>query len=754
MTTATKAVTFAAVKHAVARQFESMKEHQLYRTDATRDDLWERYLAAFPAGTNPTYRQRTEHDCSCCRHFVKTLGGVVAVADGAVVTIWDAPRGEAPELGFYRDVLDRMAEFVRGRAIDNLFLHSEPTAGADKTFEQIVSGDSATRRWDHFYAVLPASSVADKARIGPRLAEARATHDVLRRGLEELTLEAVDTVLDLVAQNSLYRGEEHKAVLTEFWRLKVGMGAIYERTRHEVVSPAIEAVCANYVWSNIDSFAARIRNTAIGTLLIDLSGTTKECAVAGCACHEGEYKHAVPPLDLEDAVRKFETSVMAPANYKRPTALVTKAMVEKARRTIDELGYASALERRYAVLDDVSVANVLFADRAARGAMRPARKDGSRQADPFGDILSKLPEGGARLDRAEEVPVDRFLAEVLPRARGLEVLFENRHAGNLVSLVAPVDPGAKHLFKWPNGFSWSYAGDVADSIKERVKAKGGNVAGVVRASLAWFNYDDLDLHMLEPGGNRIYYGARVSPSTGGVLDVDMNPGGGTAHHAAAAPARYSRAAVENISYASKARMTPGAYKLMVNNYAKAETSDPGFEVELELDGAVRSFAYAKALRARETVAVAEFVWDGKEFVLTASLPESKASRELWGMTTQTFRKVDLVCFSPNYWERAGAPDGFLSSSGRGGYEHRGVGNRHLFFLLEGARNADGARPFYNEFLGRGLDPHGKTLEMVGARLRTEGSDRQLSGLGFSSTKRDSVTVRVTGAVDRVVKVVF
>ena len=43
-------------------------------------------------------------------------------------------------------------------------------------------------------------------------------------------------------------------------------------------------------------------------------------------------------------------------------------------------------------------------------------------------------------------------------------------------------------------------------IKEKVKNAGGNVNGVLRCSLSWFNYDDLDIHVKEPGGNHIYYG--------------------------------------------------------------------------------------------------------------------------------------------------------------------------------------------------------------------------------------------------------
>jgi hypothetical protein len=81
-------------------------------------------------------------------------------------------------------------------------------------------------------------------------------------------------------------------------------------------------------------------------------------------------------------------------------------------------------------------------------------------------------------------------------------MFENRHAGNLLSLISPVDPTAKTMFKWPNNFCWSYAGELADSIKERVKRAGGAVDGDLRCSLSWFNYDDLDLHLIEPGASR------------------------------------------------------------------------------------------------------------------------------------------------------------------------------------------------------------------------------------------------------------
>lgn len=764
MTTATKTTTFRVIQLAVLKQFEQMKQHKLYRIDLsgaegeglaseqrmaiTGQRLWERYLASFPEGTNPIYRERTEHDCSCCRHFIKTMGGVVAIVDGKVVSIWDFCEDDG--LGFYAEVGREMYALVAAAVIDNVFLHFEPAVGVEKTFQQVVSLDTEsaalntrkvpapittteTLAWEHFHLRLPGGVVRDKAAIGPARAEARATFDVLKRGLEELTLEAVDTVLELVAQNSLYRGEEHKRALTEFRRLKVQWTNLadsvaeshYEADAHAEFETSLAHQRDLFVWSNLGSFAARIRNTAIGTLLIDLSDA----------------------VELEDAVNKFERSIMAPSNYKRPTALVSKAMIAAAQVQIEALGLTSALERRHAHLEDITANNVLWTVRKTQ-----------RSKNIFEELTAATPENSKKFDRVEELNIERFLEDVLPRAQSVELMVENRHAGNFVSLIAPVDPGAGRLFKWPNNFSWSYAGEAADSIKERVKSKGGNVTGDLRCSLAWFNYDDLDLHMKEPGGGvEVYYGNKRSYATGGVLDVDMNPGGGHA-----ANSRCSRSAVENIAYPSKARMLEGVYELYVHNFRKMEAVDVGFEVEVEFGGETLSFAYPKAVRGGESVSVASIEYTKRGgFKILKSLPATSASRQVWGLTTNTWVPVDVVTLSPNYWwDEFALKQATRGSKGqmsdltvmeRGGV---GVGNKHYFFLLNGCKNEDKARGFYNEFLDARLEAHRKVFEMVGARMRAEEDGRQLSGLGFSSTQRNSVLARVKGSFERVVKVVF
>ena len=99
-------------------------------------------------------------------------------------------------------------------------------------------------------------------------------------------------------------------------------------------------------------------------------------------------------------------------------------------------------------------------------------------------------------------------------------------------------PLAPSLFTWENRFSWSYAGDFADAIKERVRKVGGNITGDVCCRLAWSNYDDLDLHMWEPGNYHIYYGNKGHRSpNGGMLDVDANAGGGSSRRGTREPGR-------------------------------------------------------------------------------------------------------------------------------------------------------------------------------------------------------------------------
>ena len=113
-------------------------------------------------------------------------------------------------------------------------------------------------------------------------------------------------------------------------------------------------------------------------------------------------------------------------------------------------------------------------------------------------------------------------------------------------------------------------------IKARVTGRGGMYDGVdVRASLLWDNRNDLDLHVMTPAGEHIYYGAKQS-TCGGWLDVDMNVGGD------------SIKPVENIRWA-KGKAPAGRYKVWVRNFRfhEPDQQPTRFKVELEIAGEIR-----------------------------------------------------------------------------------------------------------------------------------------------------------------------
>lgn len=681
---------FKVIKNAVAHQFNEMckmaKEDGvgLFRANVDKDKLWETYLASFPEGTNPMFRERTEHDCSCCRSFIRAVGNVVALTSkNEIVTIWDVDVADKEPA--YQAVADALAKLVKSKAIENIFLSVESTAGTDKNFEEVVNGTPI--EWQHFFVNIPREYVVRGKDIGTRLSDARALYDVLKRSLDELTEDAVETVLDLIAQNSLYRGAEHKMAVSTFQKLQKEYAKLKTKKAKEA-----------FVWRStkkVPVSVSKIRNTSIGTLLVDISNE----------------------VDIEEAVRKFEAMV-APMNYKRPTAIVTPAMIERAKQTVEELGLTSALSRRHAVLSDISVNDILFVDRTAKPKLG---------GNVFDDLVATAPDKKPKnFNKVEEVHIDKFISDILPRATSLEVMFENQHIKNLVNIIAPQDPTAGKLFKWDNNFSWAYKGDVADSIKEKVKAAGGNVTGDLCCRLAWFNYDDLDLHMVEPNGTEIYFGNKRSRFTCGQLDVDMNAGHGV-----------TRTPVENIFYGNRSGMEEGVYTLYVRQFSRRETVDVGFEVEIDFMGDVHHFAYDKMVTG--VVQVAKFKYSHKNGIeIIESLPSSKVSKEVWGLMTNKFHKVNVMMYSPNHWESSGS----------------GVGNKHYMFIIEGCNNPEPARGFFNEYLDARLDAHRKVFELLGGKLKVEPTDEQMAGLGFSSTQRDAILCRVKGSINRVIKIVF
>lgn len=682
---------------AIQKNLQQMSKDssRLFTVNVDTEELYNLYLDSFPAGTNEIYRERREYDCSCCRHFIRDVGNVVSIKNGELHTIWGINPVSDDKYNVVTAALDA---YVKQKAVSGVFLKKEKRIGTPENREMLPTGK--INKYEHFFVDLPEICIFKEYyghTLEGDLSQFRDIRNVFKRSLDEISKEAVDTVLELIAQNSLYKGAEWKKQLTEFKN--------YQKEYKRLTDEQKE------LWTWEKSIVAgavigKIRNHSIGTLLVNIS--------------EG--------MDLDLAVRKYE-QIVAPVNYKRPKAIFTKKMLENAKKTITELGYMDSLQRRFATLDDITVNNILFSNKDAAKRITGAM-------DLFDEMEQDVAIDPKRFSKVEEISAEDFIKNVLPVAKELEVYLENKHIQNMVSLIAPEVADAKTMFKWNNGMSWAYTGNITDSdIKENVKAAGGSVTGIVRFSIQWNDGNgkdnsDLDAHCLEPqGGDHIYFSHKISRYTGGELDIDITDpiyqcksNGGVA--------------VENITYPSKERMKPGTYKFYVNQYSFRNSQ--GFKAEVEVNGEIHSYEYNTPVRGN--VDVAEVILDQSgNFKVVDKLPGNCAtiSKDVWGIKTLQFTPVSVVCYSPNYWD-----------------EQNGIGHQHLFFMLKDCINPEEPNGYYNEFLKPELEQHRRVFEALGAKAHVKDVDDQLSGVGFSLTKRNDLIIKVKGATERVLKIKF
>ena len=682
---------------AIQKNLQQMSKDssRLFTVNVDTEELYNLYLDSFPAGTNEIYRERREYDCSCCRHFIRDVGNVVSIKNGELHTIWGINPVSDDKYNVVAAALDA---YVKQKAVSGVFLKKEKRIGTPENREMLPTGK--INKYEHFFVDLPEICIFKECyghTLEGDLSQFRDVRNVFKRSLDEISKESVDTVLELIAQNSLYKGAEWKKQLTEFKNYQKEYGKLTDEQKEL------------WIWEKSIAAGAvigKIRNHSIGTLLMNIS--------------EG--------MDLDLAVRKYE-QIVAPVNYKRPKAIFTKKMLENAKKTITELGYMDSLQRRFATLDDITVNNILFSNKDAAKRITGAM-------DLFDEMEQDVAIDPKRFSKVEEISAEDFIKNVLPVAKELEVYLENKHIQNMVSLIAPEVADAKTMFKWNNGMSWAYTGNITDSdIKENVKAAGGSVTGIVRFSIQWNDGNgkdnsDLDAHCLEPqGGDHIYFSHKISRYTGGELDIDITDpiyqcksNGGVA--------------VENITYPSKERMKPGTYKFYVNQYSFRNSQ--GFKAEVEVNGEIHSYEYNSPVRGN--VDVAEVILDQSgNFKVVDKLPGNCAtiSKDVWGIKTLQFTPVSVVCYSPNYWD-----------------EQKGIGHQHLFFMLKDCINPEEPNGYYNEFLKPELEQHRRVFEALGAKAHVKDVDDQLSGVGFSLTKRNDLIIKVKGATERVVKVKF
>lgn len=246
---------FKNFKKDVEAAFNNMIAENLFVANVDKDLLWMGYLLSFE---DETVRQ--DHNCNACKSFIRHYGKVVAIDPQTykIKTFWDDVHTPG-----YEKTAQALAKLVKEAGIGDVFIQDvNEFHGCDHNVQLLPDG--TTRTWTHLYVTIPNNFKFNRRVHGFDSAagyrgDVRARAGVFERSISELKLEAVETVIELIEGNNLYRGAEFLKSLEEFRRTLVTA---------QTLSPEVGT---NYCWLNFKSPIAKIRNTAMGTLLIDLS---------------------------------------------------------------------------------------------------------------------------------------------------------------------------------------------------------------------------------------------------------------------------------------------------------------------------------------------------------------------------------------------------------------------------------------------------------------------------------------------------
>lgn len=709
--------------------FQAMQETgRLYKADISGEELWDIYLNSFSSETNPVFRDPSSSmkNCKHCNNFIRRYGNIVTIdSDYRVRSIFD-PTGDTPFENEYRKVASNLGKAVRGAGIKDIFVEtlSELTElpyeklkrGQEKFklgFESnvkcyneveanayggnIVKKDEL-RTFHHFHLTLDTKFVDKTGKsLATILNDSRSSQESFYKGMEEIPLDTLKLVRDLVHQGSIMNAESQLPKLKELIAKKVE----YDKIDSEKKSNWCWVESRDFIYSNF-------RGELLGVLCQDI----------------------VKGKDLELCCKLWNQRV-DPANWMNATAPFTENQKKKTMKVVEEGGYTKSFERRLTTIDDIRASEILHIN--ADGGTE------TKNVSMFDKVVvTKAHKSSMNFDKVEEVSIDTFMNKILPESTKLEVYLKNSLENNMMTLTTAVDPESKPIFKYGNNYSRTYKGNLSgkSEIKEAVKSKGGNVEGVLRASISWSELgngddSDLDIHCIEPNGNQIYFGEMRSRITGGHLDIDIRQ-----------PSRQrspeDKVVVENIYYPNLSKMIPGVYKFYCDQFANRRSK--GFVGEVEFNGNIYNYVYDRAVNGKILMCEVTLSKSG-ELSIEHKLPVTESEttpKVIYGLESNNFHKVELVCLSPNHWN---------------GQE---LGNKQYLFLLENCKTDEDVKGFHVEDLVPELYPERRVLDALGNANMipfVEGQP-QLSGLGFNATVRNEVVIKVTGSHTRLMKIKF
>ena len=692
----------------------------LFRSNITGHEIYELYLKSFNSEDNPVFRDPNSslHNCNLCNNFIRRYGNIVAIDANTyrIMSIWDIEINNE-----YTNSVYAISNLLRNSTINTIFIENYDKLNTKLNYERVnknmdkfqlgiisntkeYTKDEANKfgvvsvgerkTFEHLNLSIPKLFINfTNASIESITALHRDNKNVFKRALDEISLDTLLLAKDLIIQGSLLNGDAHLYKIEKF----IVFATIYDTL--------LDNEKDNWCWLNSYNLdIAKFRNELIGVLCVDLS---KED-------------------NLDKACQEWNKRI-DPSNYMKAVAPITKSQIEAAKVFVTENGYEASFIRRMATIDDIKVSEIKHIN----------NNDSSvKTVTIFDDIIpaNTTKQKVSDLVIAEEMAIDTFMNDVLPTCTSIEALLLNNHYSNMVTLTTAIDKDSKPIFKYSNNYSKTFNGNLAGNslIKEAVKSRGGNIEGVLNIRLSFPDTtDDYDLYVREPNGNNIYYSnVRYRHESSGMLDLDAQGIDGK---------QPPEKRVENVTFTDINKMPEGSYEILINNDT-GRGLHTKFKVEIEYNNEITLLELKNTLSSNK-VLVAKVVLKNHEFTTLVQdsmniLSSNTISRNIYGLESNCFHKVNLICLSPNHWNT------------------NNIGNKHYLFMLDKCKAPNKIRSFHNEDLIPELLQHRKVLEVLGTTTMVESTDNQLSGLGFNATIRDELILKLNKNNGKIIKIKF
>lgn len=407
------------------------------------ENLYDIFLANLPE------EGRQHYNCNACRNFVNHYGGIVFVNSSGQLfpAMWNF---KCPE--FFVRAYYAVREAISKSKITGIFIPESKKLGIPRTND-----------WTHMHVDVPKKIIyKNKLKTAfQEAAEKKEDFRMLMRAIQNYKLSTVETAVNLLRSDTLYRGEKTLGIAEWFLEVKQLL---------EIHKKPSSVNVTNLIWVKVATAPAgfcHISSSMIGTLLDDI---------------EAGYNY-------EDIKRRFDEK-MNPTKYQRPQAAPSVGNVKRAEEIIAKLGLENSLKRRYARYGDI---------RTMMWKPRSVMENGI-SAGIFAGIKTKeslMKNDPAIVPRATKMTWEKFQRTVLPIAKKIE-LKTKYGRDSYAALVTAEYPDAPPIILWDdeslrNPFSWYlYSGG---SLANRWNLNGGTyveVTGITYQPNMWYegyNYE-------------------------------------------------------------------------------------------------------------------------------------------------------------------------------------------------------------------------------------------------------------------------